>query len=95
MIDLNQLKAEERKAHKYDYSDRFYRDNWDDLVAAYERMHNAAVTVEQKVQETLGGYLYGYSDEGIPLWGDHVAETLAAEAVEQLKQYESVENNHE
>lgn len=41
---------------------------------------------EFEIQNALGEALYGVSPEGLPQWGDHVAETLAIEAARRLKQ---------
>lgn len=45
---------------------------------------------ENEVQETIGGYLYGYAtepgEEGLPLWGDHIGVTLAEELVRKHKE---------
>lgn len=88
MIDLKKLEAERERAtrDKADLFD-FYHENWDTLVEAYRHYYTAAMLTEHNVQQTIGGYLYGY-DDGTPLWGDHVAETLAVEAVERLKKQE-------
>lgn len=55
--------------------------------------YNAAVETEHKVQEIIGGYLYGYSEDGLPLWGDHVAESLAQEIVNTLRQVMDLQCN--
>lgn len=41
---------------------------------------------EFEFQNALGEALYGVSPEGLPLWGDHIAETLAIEAAWRIKQ---------
>jgi hypothetical protein len=52
------------------------------------RIREAASRMEYEVQGILGGYLYGYSSDGLPLWGDHCASSLAQETINRLKKAE-------
>ena len=60
--------------------------------ATIAKLKAALIKQEHEISGTLGNALYGTSEEGLPLWGDHVAETLAIEAsreVERLKAREA------
>lgn len=41
---------------------------------------------EQEISQMLGEALYGYSEQGLPKWGDYVAVTLAIEAGRRIRQ---------
>lgn len=50
-----------------------------------EELRKAFAYHNHEIEDMLGGYLYGYAN-GLPLWGDHVAITLASEAIRKLEQ---------
>lgn len=53
------------------------------------RMKQACIKQNCEIEQSLGLVLYGYSDDGLPLWGDHVAETLAIEAAARFTELEA------
>jgi hypothetical protein len=48
------------------------------------RLRKAVIDQEYSIAGALGTALYGVSEEGLPLWGDHVAETLAVGAAREV-----------
>ena len=46
----------------------------------------ACIQQEHEITDLLGEALYGTSNEGLPLWGDHVAVTLAMVAARRLRE---------
>jgi hypothetical protein len=65
------------------------------VIEERDRFHKACVAAEYEISNAIGGYLYGYADhtyqdtgetvKDLPLWGDHVAITLAEELVGKAK----------
>ena len=56
-----------------------------ELTAELARIKQAAIEQNYSIEQTLGMALHGKDAEtGNPLWGDHIAETLAMEAAKQL-----------
>lgn len=49
-------------------------------------LRQACIEQEHEITGLLGEALYGISDEGLPLWGDHVAVTLAMVAARRLRE---------
>lgn len=61
-----------------------------ELEAEVGRLREAFSRHEHELQGTLGGKLYGTDPETkLPRWGDHVAETLAIEAVRRIDHLEA------
>lgn len=55
-----------------------------DELAECHRQIDEGIASQYRIEQILGVILYGKNEEGLPLWGEHTAETLAVEAVRKL-----------